>query len=234
VKRRGVDLESDESGSDDEDADRRRRKSIKKPRFGDGKLEGIGGDVDSTAFLEAYNRDLEEDGLLFPADEDSQMAERDAEDEDDDYGEPKETISRREIEARIREKEHEDVGRFDPSDTSYMDRDSDDNEPTLRTREVAKRAPKITRTRDAVDAMCFQSYLDESQRSQEQSWLKKNNGSSNASGVYQGPSGGAVTARAKGKPSRMVPKPPNPREERRKPIKEGSMLVSALRKGKAC
>lgn len=58
------------------------------------------------------------------------------------------------------------------------------------------------------------------------------------SGVYQGPSGGAVTAvgvRAKGKSSRMVPtKPPNPREERRKPVKEGSMLVSALRKGKGC
>jgi len=42
VKRRGIDLGSDESGSEDEDADRRRRKSIKKPRFDDGKLEGIG------------------------------------------------------------------------------------------------------------------------------------------------------------------------------------------------
>jgi len=42
VKRRGFDLGSDESGSEDEDADRRRRKSIKKPRFDDGKLEGIG------------------------------------------------------------------------------------------------------------------------------------------------------------------------------------------------
>lgn len=55
------------------------------------------------------------------------------------------------------------------------------------------------------------------------------------SGVYQGPSGGAVTAavgaRAKGKSSRMVPKPSNPREERRKPVKEASVLLSALRKG---
>ena len=42
MKRRGIDVDSDESGSDDEDADRRRRKSIKKPRFGDGRLEGIG------------------------------------------------------------------------------------------------------------------------------------------------------------------------------------------------
>lgn len=82
---------------------------------------------------------------------------------------------------------------------------------------------------------CFQSYLDDSQRSQEQSWLKSL-GSSNSSGVYQGPSGGAVTAagaRAKGRSSRMVAKPVNPREERRKPVKEPSMLTSALRKGKA-
>ena len=42
MKRRGIDLNSDESGSEDDDADRRRRKSIKRPRFGDGKLEGIG------------------------------------------------------------------------------------------------------------------------------------------------------------------------------------------------
>ena len=83
---------------------------------------------------------------------------------------------------------------------------------------------------------CFQSCLDDSQRSQEQSWLKKL-GSSTISGVYQGPSGGAVTAagaRAKGKSSRMVSKPSNPREERRKPVKEASMLVSALRRGKTC
>ena len=82
---------------------------------------------------------------------------------------------------------------------------------------------------------CFQSYLDDSQRSREQSWLK-NLGSSNSSGLYQGPSGGAVTAagaRAKGRSSKMVAKPSNPREERRKPMKEPSMLTSALRKGKA-
>ena len=42
VKRRGIDLGSDDSDPEDEDADRRRRKSIKKPRFDDGKLEGIG------------------------------------------------------------------------------------------------------------------------------------------------------------------------------------------------
>ena len=45
VKRRGFDLGSDDSGSEDEDADRRRRKSIKKPRFDDGKLEGIGSSI---------------------------------------------------------------------------------------------------------------------------------------------------------------------------------------------
>ena len=81
---------------------------------------------------------------------------------------------------------------------------------------------------------CFQPYLDDSQQSREQSWLK-NLGSSNSSGLYQGPSGGAVTAagaRAKGRSSRMVVKPSNPREERRKPGKEPSMLTSALRKGK--
>lgn len=45
VKRRGLDLGSDESGSEDEDADRLRRKSIKKPRFDDGKLEGISSSI---------------------------------------------------------------------------------------------------------------------------------------------------------------------------------------------
>lgn len=67
-------------------------------------LRLAGGDVDPTAFLKTYNRDLEEDELIFPVEEDSQMAERDDgdEEEDDDYGEPKETISRREIEAQIR------------------------------------------------------------------------------------------------------------------------------------
>lgn len=45
AKRRGFDLGSDESGSEDEDADRRRRKSIKKPRFDDGRLEGIGSSI---------------------------------------------------------------------------------------------------------------------------------------------------------------------------------------------
>ena len=45
MKRRGIDLGSDDSGSEDEDADRRRRKSIKKPRFDDGKLEGISSSI---------------------------------------------------------------------------------------------------------------------------------------------------------------------------------------------
>jgi len=82
---------------------------------------------------------------------------------------------------------------------------------------------------------CFQSHLDDGERSREQSWLK-NLGTSNSSGLYQGPSGGAVTAagaRAKGRSSRMVARPSNPREERRKPAKEPSMLTNALRKGKA-
>lgn len=34
-----------------------------------------------------------------------------------------------------------------------MDRDPDDDEPALRTREAAKRAQKVTRTLNAVDAM---------------------------------------------------------------------------------
>jgi hypothetical protein len=34
-----------------------------------------------------------------------------------------------------------------------MDRDSDDDGPVLRTREVTKKAPKITQARDAVDTM---------------------------------------------------------------------------------
>jgi hypothetical protein len=42
-------------------------------------------------------------------------------------------------------------GSFDPSDTSYMDRDSDDEGPVLRTCEVTKKAPKVTRTCNAVD-----------------------------------------------------------------------------------
>ena len=81
---------------------------------------------------------------------------------------------------------------------------------------------------------CFQSVLDDSHRSQEQSWVK-NLGSSSGSGVYQGPSGGAVTAgaRGKGKSSKMPIKPADPREKRRRPAKEASMLASALRKGKA-
>jgi len=53
--------------------------------------------------LKVYNNDLEDTEPLFPADEDSQMAERDDEDgDDDDDDEPAETISRREIEAQIR------------------------------------------------------------------------------------------------------------------------------------
>jgi hypothetical protein len=132
VKRRGFDLGSDESGSDDEDADRRRRKSIKKPRFDDGKLEGIssfiilprlsmrfplipsltGGDVDPSAFLSAYHSNLEDTEPLFPVDEDSQMAERgDEEDEDDGNsdGDPKKTVSRAEIEAQVRKAAREKV-----------------------------------------------------------------------------------------------------------------------------
>jgi len=209
VKRRGFDLGSDESGSDDEDADRRRRKSIKKPRFDDGKLEGIGssiiiatfdpvpsdtlptgGDVDPSAFLRAYNSNLEDTEVLFPVDEDSQMAERDDDDDDDededDDGEPRETISTRDIEAQVRKaarekvpsvlnfrsaqqwmatdlaalQKYDDVGSFDPSDTRFMDGDSDDDEPPLRTREVEKKAPKLTRTRDAVDPMVrFHPYV---------------------------------------------------------------------------
>ena len=235
-----------------------------------------GRDVDSSAFLKVYENNLEEDEVLFPADDgDSQMAEReDEEDDDDDNGEPKNTISARELEAQLRKaarekvvhevsivlagltlsQTHDDVKSFDPLNTSYMDGVSDDDEPPLRTREVEKRAPKVTRTRDAVDAMvrshlhscypyeltrpnvqCFQSSTDESQRSQDQAWAKKL-GSSTISGPYQGPSGGAVTAagaRARGKSSRMAAKPLNPREVRRKPVKEGSMLAGALRKGKA-
>jgi len=48
---------------------------------------------------------------------------------------------------------YEDVNSFDPSDTSFMDRESDDDEPPLRTREVGRRSPKVKRTRDAVDPM---------------------------------------------------------------------------------
>ena len=53
VKRRGIDLGSDDSDPEDEDADRRRRKSIKKPRFDDGKLEGIGSSSLSLHFQSA-------------------------------------------------------------------------------------------------------------------------------------------------------------------------------------
>ena len=134
-----------------------------------------GRDVDSSAFLKVYENNLEEDEVLFPADDgDSQMAEReDEEDDDDDNGEPKNTISARELEAQLRKAAREkvvhevsialagltlsqtrdDVKSFDPLNTSYMDGVSDDDEPPLRTREVEKRAPKVTRTRDAVDAM---------------------------------------------------------------------------------
>ena len=48
---------------------------------------------------------------------------------------------------------YDDVDSFDPSDTSFMDRGSDDDEPPLRTREAAKRSLNITRTRNPVDAM---------------------------------------------------------------------------------
>jgi len=58
--------------------------------------------------LRAYNDNLEDTEPLFPADEDSQMAERDDE-EDGDDDEPAETISRREIEAQIRKAAKEKV-----------------------------------------------------------------------------------------------------------------------------
>jgi len=47
---------------------------------------------------------------------------------------------------------YDNVDSFDPSDTGFMDRDSDDDEPPVRTREVAKRSPKVKRIRDTVDA----------------------------------------------------------------------------------
>lgn len=54
MKRRGIDLGSDDSGSEDEDADRRRRKSIKKPRFDDGKLEGISSSIIAPLLLVCF------------------------------------------------------------------------------------------------------------------------------------------------------------------------------------
>ena len=73
------------------------------------KCDLAGGDVDPTAFLKMYNHDLEEEELLFPADEDSQMAERDDGEEEDDFGEPREAISTREIEAQLRKAAREKV-----------------------------------------------------------------------------------------------------------------------------
>ena len=137
----------------------------------------VGGDVDPSAFLRAYNSNLEDTEPLFPVDEDSQMAERDDEEDggdDDDADEPGETISTREIEAQIRKAAKEmvelplgtvmttadlagpqkrDVDSFDPSDTSFMDRGSDDDEPPLRIREATKKSVKPTRVRDSVDPM---------------------------------------------------------------------------------
>lgn len=58
--------------------------------------------------------------------------------------------------------EQDDLDSFDPSDTGYMDRYSDDDEPSLRTRDVSKRAPKVTRMRGDVDAVvrsCLGHYL---------------------------------------------------------------------------
>ena len=46
-----------------------------------------------------------------------------------------------------------DLDSFDPSDTSFMDRDSDDDEPPLRIREAAKKSVEPTRMRDSVDTM---------------------------------------------------------------------------------
>lgn len=67
------------------------------------------GDVDPSAFLEAYNKSLEDTETLFPVDEDSQMAERDEDEDEDGDGEPRETISRREVEAQIRKAAKEKV-----------------------------------------------------------------------------------------------------------------------------
>ena len=68
-----------------------------------------GGDVDPSAFLKVYNDNLEDTEPLFPVDEDSQMAERDDEEDEDNENEPAETISRREIEAQIRKAAKEKV-----------------------------------------------------------------------------------------------------------------------------
>lgn len=68
-----------------------------------------GGDVDPTAFLRAYNSNLEDTEPLFPVDEDSQMVERDDDEDDDDNAEPRETISTREIEAQVRKAVREKV-----------------------------------------------------------------------------------------------------------------------------
>ena len=60
---------------------------------------------------------------------------------------------------------YDEVDSFDPSDTSFMDRDSDDDEPLVRTREVAKRSPEVKRIRDSVDTMVrFDSNLHYSHR----------------------------------------------------------------------
>lgn len=53
----------------------------------------------------------------------------------------------------IRFQKYDKVDSFNPSDTSFMDRDSDDDEPSLRTREVVKKSPKVKRMRDSVDAV---------------------------------------------------------------------------------
>lgn len=48
---------------------------------------------------------------------------------------------------------YDEVDSFDPSDVRFTGRDSDDDGPPLRTREVAKRSPKVKRMRDSVDTM---------------------------------------------------------------------------------
>ena len=48
---------------------------------------------------------------------------------------------------------YDNVDSFDPSDTGFIDKDSDDDEPPVRTREVAKRSPRLKRIRDNVDTM---------------------------------------------------------------------------------
>ena len=65
--------------------------------------------MDPSAFLRAYHSNLEDNEPLFPVDEDSQMAERDDEEDEDGDGESGEMISTREIEAQVRKAAREKV-----------------------------------------------------------------------------------------------------------------------------